>query len=375
MFTLADSVKYPELNEPSDLTFDHKTSRLYWINLASGLMQYFSKDTKTVLSLKQNGFSNRNFFGLAVYNDHIYYGINETLYRRKLSEESEGVDEPVTSSVAGAESVVIYNRRSARSNSCAQNTCAHLCLPVSVTESKCACAEGYSLDTSDNAGCIAAPAVLMYSTQRGLNGLNILPSEELGIPLLSKLGAISRIAADAQRGLFVIADSEAGTITQMWRDGTNRKVLVKGANIMDIAVDRIAGNVYWSGGNSISVCRFNDTRQYIVVHDIGQPDLLAVHPGIGILLWSDISIDGGIYIANLDGSNPLLIVPSNNSKVILGLEVDVDENRILWSDGVSKRIMSSDLDGKHMTVVVEGLMHSPSALAVDSSRLYFSMGR
>ena len=373
VFKLADSVKNPELNEPSHLTIDLNTRQVYWINLASGLMQYYSQATKSVHSLRQNSFSNRNFFGLAIYENYIYYGINETLYRRQLQQD-DGQDDVVTNDVLGATSALIYSRRSTRRNSCKNIMCAHLCLPISATTSRCACSEGYSLDPSHKISCVAASEVLVYSSQRGLTGFSITPNDvntSGGLPIFSQLGAISHIAADVQRGLFVVADSDAGTISQMWRDGTNRKILVKGAEVMGVAIDPVAGNVYWSGGKSISVCRFNDTRQHVIIHELGNPKFLAVHPSKGKLFWTDDGSEKGIYSSGLDGSDAQKIIDVKTLR-ITGLTLDLLNDYLIWSDFASNNISRSNLEGNDISVIVEGstLPNTPKALAVHNSTLF-----
>ncbi|GCC39706.1 hypothetical protein chiPu_0023710 [Chiloscyllium punctatum] len=68
---------------------------------------------------------------------------------------------------------------------------------------------------------------------------------------------------------------------QTWRDDiiTNGLGRVEG-----IAVDWIAGNIYWSdyGFNIIEVARFNGSFRYVVISQgLDQPRAIAVHPEEG----------------------------------------------------------------------------------------------
>uniref|UniRef100_A0A6A7FMH6 Prolow-density lipoprotein receptor-related protein 1-like n=4 Tax=Hirondellea gigas TaxID=1518452 RepID=A0A6A7FMH6_9CRUS len=375
MFILTDNVSNNKLNRPAELVIDFSTKRIYWINLGSGLIQYYSPESKTVMSLRQNGVVNSNYFGLAVHKNHIYYGINDTLYRRQLDITSnsgiEGQDEVISTEVLRATGIVIYNKRPALQNSCSSNTCAHICVPMSMERPRCLCASGYSKFPSYDSMCVPHSEVLVYSSQRGLTGLELMPDghgKAGGLPAISRLGAVSRISADSQQRLLVVVDSELGTITQMGRDGRNRKILVKGVLVVGVAVDWVAGNVYWSGGDSISVCRLNDTRQYVVLHDIGQPELIALHPVSGKMFWTDGRLGGGIFSAGLDGSNMKKLV---NTSRVEGITLDLSNNYVFWSDTIKKRISRMNLDGSGNTVVVQDLTQGPKALAVYNSTVYF----
>lgn len=368
-FYIIDAAKSKEINEPGFLSVDFAMKRLYWLNRGSGIIQMYNPSDRSVHSLPAigNSIANPRYFGLSFYDGHLYYGVNSTLYRSTV----EGTAHPdiVTDDADDASSVIIYTRRPTATNNCAGNTCAHLCLPTLQGPPECVCAEGYSRDTQDPNVCVAADHVLVYASQKGLSGFILQPEGHFelgGLPLISRLGAVNAVSADVRRNVLVVADSDAGTLTQMWRDGTNKKILLSGVSVIGLAVDWIAGNVYWSNSDSISVCRLNDTRQYLLFHGLSNPKNLALHPAKGKLFWSEIN--NGIYSSSMDGSDKKRII---KEEYIGGIAVDLVHHVLYWSDSSGMRIMKSKMDGSGVAQVTDKIDGTPRALALHDLNLYF----
>ncbi|KAF2366807.1 LDLR class B repeat [Trinorchestia longiramus] len=372
-FSIGDSSTSNHIVHPGHLTFDLSSKRLYWIDLSTGFVVFYNPKLKTITSLRRViTEDNPRVFGLSIYAGYFYYGYNDTLYKSSLSSDTS--QELVTADAVGATSVVIYHQRRSGSNSCNGNSCAHLCLPTPDGIAECVCAEGYTRDPRDETICVAAGHVLVYASQKGLSGFILQPGghfESGGLPVISRLGAVDVVSSDVRRNILVVADSDAGTVTQMWRDGTNLKTLVSGASIAGLAVDWISGNVYWSGSNSISVCRLNDTRQYVLLHSLNQPKRLALHPAKGKLFWAESGVEGGIYSSQLDGSKKRRIF--HYTGAIGGITVDLVHHTLYWSDSTEKRLRGSKLDGSGVFTVVDSLSGTPTTLALHDLNLYFVM--
>lgn len=81
-------------------------------------------------------------------------------------------------------------------------------------------------------------------------------------------------------------DSNSRTISRIKRDLTGRETVIsEGINgIEGIAVDWIAGNIYWTdrGHDTVEVSSLNGSNRYVVMHgDMEKPRALAVHPVLG----------------------------------------------------------------------------------------------
>ncbi|XP_047739334.1 low-density lipoprotein receptor-related protein 1 [Hyalella azteca] len=372
-FAITDSTVSSDVVHPAYLIVDCPSQRLYWIDLSTGFVMFYEQKQKTVGSLRRVvPEDNSRIFGLSLFSGYLYYGVNSTLYRSSLSSNNDA--EEITTDAARATSVMIYHQRKGGSNSCDGNSCAHLCLPTPLGAPECVCAEGYTRDARDPTICVAADHVLVYASQKGLTGFILQPEghfEAGGLPVISRLGAVDVVSADVRRNILVVADFDAGTVTQMWRDGTSLKTLVSGASVSGLAVDWIAGNVYWSGVNSISVGRLNDTRQYVLLHDLVQPKNLALHPTKGKLFWCESGAEGGIYTSLLDGTGRRRIV--HHTSRVGGVTVDLVHHKLFWSDFVDRRIRGSKLDGSGVFTVIDNLSGTPTALALHDLNLYIVM--
>ena len=359
-FTLADSGTYPELDQPSGLTIDSNSKRIYWINKGSGLIQYFDQEHKSVKSMNQhNHASTTTYFGLAVYQGHIYYGANHTLYRRLVDDGhlASVQEETVSHDVRGGNGVIIYRNRPAQPNGCFENDCAHICLPLPDGSFQCACSAGYAIDAVDSTRCVAPDNMLIYASDAGLAGFPLSFDHEgrystTGnmLPIVTPLENVFRVSGNADKDLFVVANQASNNgaargIAQMWRDGSHSKVLVSNVNVNDLAVDWLAGHIYWTGSDSISVVPLNDTRYYVVLYDIESPNLIEVAPNKGKIFWTINDSRGGINSAGLDGSAITQLL--SNTGLIQGMSLDLDNHSIYGSITANHQIVSVNMDGTH----------------------------
>lgn len=103
------------------------------------------------------------------------------------------------------------------------------------------------------------------------------------------------------------------------------------------------------------------------------PEDIAVDPESGLIYWTDstdFGHEGGIYRANIDGSNPQLIVQDFKPSSI---ELDLYNDRIYWTDSVDNEILSAEFDGSGFERVLSTSAR-PFGLAIDplAGHIYFS---
>ncbi|TSM12587.1 Low-density lipoprotein receptor-related protein 4 [Bagarius yarrelli] len=158
----------------------------------------------------------------------------------------------------------------------------------------------------------------------------------------------------------------------------NIRTLVKGVKSDSIAVDWVAGNLYWVDGvaGQILAVRITDhvvNRQNITVilEDLEQPRSLVLLPQKGIMIWSEIGKVSRIKQAGMDGSE---------SKVLLGhglnwpiaLAVDLMNDRIYWVDEKLQCIGSATINGEDIRLLQLMETSSPFSVAVFNDMVYWS---
>uniref|UniRef100_A0A452GR76 EGF-like domain-containing protein n=1 Tax=Gopherus agassizii TaxID=38772 RepID=A0A452GR76_9SAUR len=146
-----------------------------------------------------------------------------------------------------------------------------------------------------------------------------------------------------------------------------------------LAVDWIAGNIYWVESNldQIEVARLDGTmRTTLLAGDIEHPRAIALDPRYGILFWTDWDASlPRIEAASMSGQGRRTIHKETGSGGWPnGLTVDYLEKRILWIDARSDAIYSALYDGSgHMEVLRghEYLSH-PFAVTLYGGEVYWT---
>ncbi len=89
----------------------------------------------------------------------------------------------------------------------------------------------------------------------------------------------------AEEDYIYWVDGQERTISRIKRDLTDRQTLVKTIyGVEGLAVDWIAGNLYWTDQvvQTVEVSRLNGSNRYVVVHgDMEKPRSIVVHPAKG----------------------------------------------------------------------------------------------
>jgi hypothetical protein len=143
-----------------------------------------------------------------------------------------------------------------------------------------------------------------------------------------------------------------------------------GSSIQGVALDTVAGKVYWTTsriGQGCSVRRAN-------LDGTGEEVLLSYAPngvqnlrGIALdlqhqrMYWSDLGA-GVIRSATLDGASPQDILTGLAGPI--GVALDVPGGRVYWCEGNGHVIKRANLDGSSPSTIVSGI-GSPQYVAVD----------
>ncbi|XP_042220954.1 prolow-density lipoprotein receptor-related protein 1-like isoform X2 [Homarus americanus] len=372
------------LHHPRSLAFDASSQRLYWVNLGSDSIQYYDMLNDNSLHLLETGNSTKPE-ALTVYMNDVYYtdASDSSIY--KVDKNTGSNRELVRSGLQNFLSLKIYDEAiQDGSNACSQDSppCAHLCLPKNRVERECRCAVGYKVDEGDPTTCVGVDGVLIFSNNVGLSGIDVnTPFTESGEYLelltpISEIGTATRLDFHASQDLLVWADGDRGTITSIQRDGTNRRVIVEGANtIQGIAVDWVANNLYWTNPQAdvIEMCRLNGSDHFVIIaSDLEKPGAITLYPGGGYMFWADTGNNVRIERATLDGANRTVLV-NTSLQFPSDLVVDFEEGYLYWVDQRAKTLERVYLDGSEREMLLDSSsLQLPVATFVFNNNIYWA---
>jgi len=170
-------------------------------------------------------------------------------------------------------------------------------------------------------------------------------------------------------------------IRKLTLDGTgtvNDVVSIAGKGGVGMAYDSVNQKIYFSDFESYpngNIWRMNldGSELTSIASGIGDPYAVAVDPAGGKVYWVDD--DGNVSKANLDGSSPqigFLNVPGAQWRAIA---LDVENNKMYAYDVNVEQIYSANLDGSNPQVIITG--NFGYALLVDTvnDKIYFEANR
>ena len=132
-----------------------------------------------------------------------------------------------------------------------------------------------------------------------------------------------------------------------------------------------AARIYWTNGDKIQRAGADGSNVEDLVTS-GSPRALAVDVLAGHIYWTDQDTRW-IWRANLDGSEAGAVVTSGLIRPV-AIALDLTRGQMYWTDAGSNRIQRSDLDGSRAQTLVRTGLHSPEGLALDvvGGKVYWS---
>nr|BAW33243.1 low density lipoprotein receptor-related protein 6 [Hemicentrotus pulcherrimus] len=143
-----------------------------------------------------------------------------------------------------------------------------------------------------------------------------------------------------------------------------------------LACDWVSRKLYWTDAdtNRIEVSEIDgSSRTVLFWKDLHLPRAIALDPEHGYMYWTDWGEVPKIERAGMDGMEREAIV-TDDIYWPNGLTIDYESQRLYWVDAKESFIKSSDMNGLHQKVVLEGkgeLQH-PFALTVQNEWLYWT---
>ncbi|OWA55038.1 putative Prolow-density lipoprotein receptor-related protein 1 [Hypsibius exemplaris] len=180
-----------------------------------------------------------------------------------------------------------------------------------------------------------------------------LPGEDVGETReLSKISGEDNyaVAVDCVNHHLYWTNWQKGIRRSRYDGSDNHLVVSKGGIYYGLAVDFVAGNMFWVHDGAILVARMSNLEagHKTIISDtkIDSWSALAVHPSRGSIYWSDS--DRTISTASMDGSNRQVLVTGVWAH---SLALDYEADDLYWADRNTGNIECISLNGGRKRIV------------------------
>nr|XP_032823068.1 low-density lipoprotein receptor-related protein 1-like isoform X2 [Petromyzon marinus] len=374
-------VLHPQQRGPIGLSIDYDEGKLYWISGQTGNIYRCGLDGTMLEAIETMKSKLTKPTALAIMGDELWWADTATEQLGTCSKKDGSKPKVLRNGTAG----IVYLRSYDPDVQKGENQCSHqngkcsqLCLPRATNPMPtCRCTAGFNL-LPDHKTCEGISAFLLYSVYSGIRGIPLDPSDKTEV-LVPISGTTSGVGIDfhAANDTIYWVDMRVGSIFRSNRDQTWKEAIITGGlgRVQGIAVDWIAGNIYWidHAFDVIEVARLNGSYRYVVVsEELDKPLAIAVHPQKGYLFWSEWGHSPRIERTLLDGTERMALVNSSIASPN-GISIDYDEGKLYWCDGQTDRIERVDLEtGANRHVVLVATTSDMFSVSVFGSHIYWS---
>uniref|UniRef100_A0A8C0GL26 Uncharacterized protein n=1 Tax=Chelonoidis abingdonii TaxID=106734 RepID=A0A8C0GL26_CHEAB len=246
--------------------------------------------------------------------------------------------------------------------------CSHLCLINYNQTSSCACPHLMKLELKK---------FLLYARQMEIRGVDIdNPYYNYIISFtVPDIDNVTAVDYDAPEQRIYWSDVRTQTIKRAFINGTGDVVTNGIGRVEGIAVDWIAGNIYWTdqGFDVIEVARLNGSFRYVVISQgLDKPRAITVHPEKGYLFWTEWGHYPRIERSRLDGTERMVLVNVSISWPN-GISVDYQDGKLYWCDARMDKIERVDLEtGENRQVVLSSNNMDMFSVSVFEDYIYWS---
>ncbi|XP_071495091.1 low-density lipoprotein receptor-related protein 1-like [Diadema antillarum] len=373
------------LLQPTGLAIDRSKQQLYWTDAGLRVIKNSNLNGSNIQVFLQLE-SAADPTAITVTNDRVFWaenGVGSIKYVEKDDPTNVNV---LRGNTPGVMEMFMYNLTSqSGENGCKDQNggCQQLCLPLPNNGRKCACTAGYITSKNMTTTCEGVSEFLLYSSDDTIRGLSLRePSRgNDGKDMLTPItGHMLSVAIDfqADENFIYWVDTAVYTLNRIKRDHTERQVLLTASNsrIEGIAVDWIAGNIYWTDQRNdvIEVSRTNGQYRYVLISDgLDKPRAIVVHPVQGYLFWADWGVDHKIERSLLNGKERTIIV-QEDIKWPNGLVIDFQEDMLYWCDAREDNIGRVDFNGGRREDIFRETsdISDPFAITLSGNYLYFT---
>jgi DNA-binding beta-propeller fold protein YncE len=190
-------------------------------------------------------------------------------------------------------------------------------------------------------------------------------SQKLWLNVIGAVVVFSSAVAFAAPNTIVWVDASAQKIERApITGGTATDVLSTSGSPQGVAVDSVAGKIYWLedlGG--VHRANVDGSGSELLVSGTGGV-AIALDVSSDKIYWADVFVDGLIHRSNLDGTFAEIIVPTGADRE--GLALDLTHGKVYWTNRAQtlQSIERANLDGSNVESVVLGL-DDPRGIQLD----------
>ncbi|CAI2303826.1 unnamed protein product [Caenorhabditis sp. 36 PRJEB53466] len=290
---------------------------------------------------------------------------------------------------------VMDTKNSILYTACSNNNggCEHLCITTpsgtSTVKKECVCVHSVR---GDDGTCVPSRTFIAFTRFLSIEFVSPRP-EDLAPPnrrigsetcVMSKIGAVT---ADASRGRIYFADYDKFRISAVNFDGTGCVVIAEDVGVIpSMAYDEVHRELYFIRANPASIWRIdladNNLEAYpteprivltLTVRD--RPRHIAIHPCRMLLFFTNNAITGSVIERVYYSGFKREMVLQEDLHDLRGLALDLDSDKVYFSDAKDFKVSRCDFDGSHREMVVSNTdiqaIH-PFELAIYDDEIIFT---
>jgi hypothetical protein len=208
-------------------------------------------------------------------------------------------------------------------------------------------------------------------TEQGSDTINSVNVNGSGLTVLQNgLSIPSGIAVTSTKKIYWTEWAGVENVRSVNLDGSAMTTIIANdANANVIAIDEINAKIYWTDWGDDKVSRANlDGSNVEVLIDSSTgilPEGIALDVANGhIYIGNELTI--GIMRANLDGSGLITLEISTNK--VRAVELDLNANKIYWTEFSSGELNRANLDGSDLETLYTDAVAKPWGIALDITK-------
>lgn len=264
------------------------------------------------------------------------------------------------------------------------------------------------------------PVKRLYFTDREENKVKFIALDDNSFPVIEEFeGATLNkpygMHMDTANGKLYVTDYSEQVMNRYNWDGTGQEILMNSSTEnfgSPIGIIVIGNKIYWGEPDGIHCANLDGSNQHVYIPILGEypQDLVYDHLSNVFYFTNDldpesggiwkVNFDGsnltevipdvwggaieidpesnrlyyyigyeGMYISELDGSNPILFDASNAGKWAWGMAIDKEGGKIYYPNRVDLTIMRANLDGSDTEIFIPSSADiNPNAMTIDTYR-------
>ncbi|KAM4048930.1 low-density lipoprotein receptor-related protein 2-like [Anomaloglossus baeobatrachus] len=244
-------ISFIPMEQPTGLTIDYITSRLYWISEYKESIETMKTDGSGRFTFPNVLQKDQDVLGLSIFEGWFFLADESNLFSLLRNNPRERRLLLNTSNVS-AFTVLHELQQSGEPSPCSIRACSHICLlsPVLAKSYKCACPAGLFLLPSgkcENLKLVYGNGDGIYFLELGFQGVIIKRT------IIWKTPRINLMAVDWKRELVYWTD-EHGLLLRSNGFSGNPKVIHTSGAVCIVKIDIATGNLYWLPCEKNKVC-------------------------------------------------------------------------------------------------------------------------